>query len=114
MKYMFYRCFSALNAELPSMDRTSRSPFCSLTSTKHVTNKEHLAKTLDEKKSFASRTVEAFDMEGRISMDLMMAVEREHNFDTYKLDDIAKVFLGKSKPDVSPQDMFRTGPVLMS
>ncbi len=89
MKYMFYRCFSALNAELPSMDRTSRSPFCSLTSTKHVTNKEHLAKTLDEKKSFASRTVEAFDMEGRISMDLMMAVEREHNLDTYKLDNIA-------------------------
>ncbi len=49
MKYMFYRCFSALNAELPSMDKTSRSPFCSLTSTKHITNKEHLAKTLDER-----------------------------------------------------------------
>ncbi len=89
------------------MDRTSRFPFCRLTSTKHVTNKEHLAKTLDEKKSFASRTVEAFDMEGRISMDLMMAVEREHNLDTYKLDNIAKVILGKSKLDVSPQDMFK-------
>ncbi len=40
-------------------------------------------------------------------MDLMMAMEREHNLDTYKLDNIAKVFLGKSKLDVSPQDMFK-------
>ncbi len=46
-------------------------------------------------------------MEERISMDLMMAVEREHNLDTYKLDNIAKVILGKSKLDVSPQDMFK-------
>jgi DNA polymerase elongation subunit (family B) len=47
------------------------------------------------------------EMEGRISIDLMKVVQREHKLDSYKLDAVANHFMKQNKHDVSPQDIFR-------
>ena len=47
------------------------------------------------------------DMEGRVLVDLMKVVQRDHKLDSYKLDNVAHHFMGMNKNDVSPQDIFR-------
>ena len=47
------------------------------------------------------------DMHGRVVLDVMKVVQRDHKLDSYKLDLVAAHFLGKNKHDVSPQDIFR-------
>jgi len=47
------------------------------------------------------------DMHGRVVLDVMKVVQRDHKLDSYKLDLVASHFLGKNKHDVSPQDIFR-------
>jgi DNA polymerase elongation subunit (family B) len=47
------------------------------------------------------------DMEGRVSIDVMKVVQRDHKLDSYKLDAVASHFMGMNKNDVSPNDIFR-------
>ncbi len=47
------------------------------------------------------------DMPGRVSLDLMKVVQRDHRLDSYKLDHVAEHFTGERKLDVSPKDIFR-------
>ena len=44
---------------------------------------------------------------GRMSADIMKLTQREKQLDSYKLDNVAHEFLGETKHDVSPQDIFR-------
>jgi len=46
------------------------------------------------------------DMEGRVLVDLMKVVQRDHKLDSYKLDSVASHFMGLNKHDVSPQEIF--------
>lgn len=46
-------------------------------------------------------------MDGRVIIDLMKVVQRDHKLDSYRLDAVASHFLGQNKHDVSPQDIFR-------
>ena len=47
------------------------------------------------------------DMEGRVLIDVMKVVQRDHKLDSYKLDAVATHFMGMNKHDVSPNDIFR-------
>jgi len=47
------------------------------------------------------------DMDGRVLIDLMKVVQREHRLESYKLDAVASHFMGMNKNDVSPNDIFR-------
>ena len=47
------------------------------------------------------------DMHGRVLVDLMKVVQRDHRLDSYKLDNVAEHFIGVRKHDVSPNDIFR-------
>lgn len=47
------------------------------------------------------------DMPGRILIDLMKVVQRDHRLDSYKLDSVARHFTGEAKDDISPKDIFR-------
>jgi DNA polymerase delta subunit 1 len=47
------------------------------------------------------------DMPGRVSLDLMKVVQRDHKLDSYKLDSVAEHFTGDRKHDVSPHEIFR-------
>jgi DNA polymerase elongation subunit (family B) len=46
-------------------------------------------------------------MIGRTSIDMMKTIQRDHKLDSYKLDNVAQVFTGQTKDDVSPNDIFR-------
>ena len=47
------------------------------------------------------------DMEGRVIIDVMKVVQRDHKLDSYKLDAVANHFMQMNKHDVSPNDIFR-------
>lgn len=47
------------------------------------------------------------DMEGRVLIDVMKVVQRDHKLDSYKLDAVAIHFMKMNKHDVSPNDIFR-------
>lgn len=47
------------------------------------------------------------DMHGRVLIDMMKVVQRDHKLDSYKLDNVAQHFMGLKKNDVSPQEIFK-------
>lgn len=47
------------------------------------------------------------DMPGRVLVDLMKVVQRDHRLESYKLDSVARHFTGDAKDDISPKDIFR-------
>lgn len=47
------------------------------------------------------------DMEGRVLIDVMKVVQRDHKLDSYKLDAVANHFTNMNKHDVHPSDIFR-------
>lgn len=47
------------------------------------------------------------DISGRICIDLMHIIKRDHKLDSYKLDDVAEHFTGQHKHDITPSDIFR-------
>lgn len=47
------------------------------------------------------------DMSGRVIIDIMKIVQRDHKLDSYKLDNVANYFLKMNKHDVAPNDIFR-------
>lgn len=46
------------------------------------------------------------DIEGIVQIDLMKLVQRDFNLDSYKLDNVAKHFMGQQKEDLSPKQLF--------
>jgi DNA polymerase elongation subunit (family B) len=48
-----------------------------------------------------------FDMPGRVVVDILKVVQRDHKLDSYKLDLVANHFMNENKKDVSPNDIFR-------
>lgn len=46
------------------------------------------------------------NMEGRVLIDLMKVVQRDHKLDSYKLDNVAYHFINMNKNDVSPNEIF--------
>lgn len=51
--------------------------------------------------------LKVLDIPGRVIVDLMKVVQRDHKLDSYKLDAVAEHFTGSKKDDVSPSDIFR-------
>jgi DNA polymerase delta subunit 1 len=47
------------------------------------------------------------DMPGRVVVDILKVVQRDHKLDSYKLDFVAERFMNERKNDVSPNDIFR-------
>lgn len=46
------------------------------------------------------------DMDGVISIDMFKVMQRDHKLDSYKLDNVAGVFLGDHKEDLKPKQIF--------
>lgn len=46
------------------------------------------------------------DMKGRVQIDLLKVVQREHNLSSYKLDNVANKFLNLRKNDLPPNQIF--------
>ncbi|PNH12525.1 DNA polymerase [Tetrabaena socialis] len=57
--------------------------------------------------ALGDNVLKVIDMPGRVVMDLMKVVQRDHKLDSFKLDAVAEHFTGNKKNDVSPADIFR-------
>ena len=47
-----------------------------------------------------------FDMDGLILIDLFKVMQSGHKLDSYKLDNVASIFLGDKKDDLKPKELF--------
>jgi DNA polymerase elongation subunit (family B) len=47
-----------------------------------------------------------FDMDGTVTIDLFKVMQRDHKLDSYKLDNVAQLFLGDKKDDLKPHEIF--------
>jgi DNA polymerase elongation subunit (family B) len=48
-----------------------------------------------------------FEMDGTVVIDLFKVMQREHKLDSYKLDNVAQIFLGDHKDDLKPHEIFQ-------
>lgn len=56
--------------------------------------------------AYGHQSINILQMEGRISIDLLPIVKRDYKLDKYDLNTVCKKFIGKTKHDVKPADMF--------
>ena len=56
--------------------------------------------------AYKNQDFNILEMDGRISIDLLPLVRRDYKLPVYKLDYVAKYFLGKGKYDVTAKQMF--------
>jgi DNA polymerase elongation subunit (family B) len=47
-----------------------------------------------------------FDMDGIVTIDLFKVMQRDHKLDSYKLDNVASIFIGSNKDDLKPKEIF--------
>jgi DNA polymerase elongation subunit (family B) len=51
--------------------------------------------------------LKSFDMDGTVIIDLFKVMQREQKLDSYKLDNVAAVFIGENKDDLKPNEIFQ-------
>ena len=66
--------------------------------------------TLIEQKLSSSalgdNSLKLFDMDGIVTIDLFKVMQRDHKLDSYKLDNVASIFIGSKKDDLKPKEIF--------
>lgn len=67
---------------------------------------KYVEKTLSSS-ALGENVLKYVDMDGRVIIDVMKVVQRDHKLDSYKLDNVANHFMKMNKNDVSPNDIFR-------
>lgn len=67
---------------------------------------EYIEKELSSS-ALGDNLLKFIDMEGRVLIDIMKVVQRDHKLDSYKLDNVASHFMKMNKNDVHPSDIFR-------
>ena len=50
--------------------------------------------------------LKSFDLEGIVVIDLLKVMQRDHKLDSYKLDNVASIFIGSKKDDLKPNEIF--------
>ena len=67
---------------------------------------EYVEKNLSSS-ALGDNLLKLIDMEGRVLIDVMKVVQRDHKLDSYKLDNVASHFMKMNKNDVHPSDIFK-------
>lgn len=67
---------------------------------------EYVEKSLSSS-ALGDNLLKYIEMEGRVLIDVMKVVQRDHKLDSYKLDNVANHFMKMNKHDVHPSDIFR-------
>jgi DNA polymerase elongation subunit (family B) len=57
--------------------------------------------------AYGTNVINILQMDGRLSIDMLPIVKRDYRLDKYSLDFVSKTFLGRTKHDVKPVDMFK-------
>jgi DNA polymerase elongation subunit (family B) len=67
---------------------------------------EYVEKNLSSS-ALGDNLLKFIEMEGRVLIDVMKVVQRDHKLDSYKLDNVASHFMKMNKNDVHPSDIFK-------
>lgn len=51
--------------------------------------------------------LKSFDIDGTVIIDLFKVIQREQKLDSYKLDNVASIFIGENKDDLKPNEIFQ-------
>ena len=71
-----------------------------------ITKKSALIEQKLSSSALGDNVLKYIDMDGVVLIDLLKVMQREQKLDSYKLDNVASIFLGDNKNDLKPQDIF--------
>jgi len=94
LKYMYDR------AELLGI----RENFCKLG--RIISKKSNLVEKTLQSSALGQNLFYIVEMIGRVQIDIMKVVQKDHKLDMYKLDFVAETFLKMNKVDLSPKELF--------
>jgi len=72
-----------------------------------ITKKCGLVKQELSSSAMGDNILKYFDMDGTVLIDLFKVMQREQKLDSYKLDNVASIFLGDKKNDLKPNEIFK-------
>lgn len=73
---------------------------------RNLTRKSNLVKQELSSSALGENILKYFDMDGTVVIDLFKVMQREHKLDSYKLDNVASIFIGDKKDDLKPHEIF--------
>lgn len=71
-----------------------------------ITRKCSLVEQKLSSSALGDNILKYLDMDGTVIIDLLKVMQREQKLDSYKLDNVATIFLGDKKDDLKPNEIF--------
>jgi DNA polymerase elongation subunit (family B) len=73
---------------------------------RNISRKSNLVKQELSSSALGDNIMKYFDLDGTVVIDLFKVIQRDHKLDSYKLDNVAEVFIGDKKADLKPHEIF--------
>ena len=73
---------------------------------RNISRKSTLVRQELSSSALGDNIMKYFDLDGTVVIDLFKVIQRDHKLDSYKLDNVANVFLGDKKDDLKPHEIF--------
>lgn len=74
---------------------------------RNLTRKSDLVVQKLSSSALGDNELKYFDLDGIVVIDLLKVMQRDHKLDSYKLDNVAQVFIGDKKDDLKPHEIFK-------
>ena len=71
-----------------------------------ITRKASLVELKLSSSALGDNILRYIDFDGTVLIDLLKVMQRDQKLDSYKLDNVASIFLGDNKNDLKPQEIF--------
>ena len=71
-----------------------------------ITRKASLVELKLSSSALGDNILKYIDFDGTVLIDLLKVMQRDQKLDSYKLDNVASIFLGDNKNDLKPQEIF--------
>ena len=99
--------YNILSFDYPYLDHRIKRRLCNWPAMGRITGEYA---TMDSKtwhsNAYGHQTINILNMEGRISIDLLPLVRRDHKLDKYDLNSVCAKFINKTKHDIKAAEMF--------
>ena len=73
---------------------------------RQITKKCILKEQTLSSSALGDNTLKYFDMDGIVIIDLLKVMQKDFKLDSYKLDNVASIYIGDKKDDLKPKELF--------
>jgi len=101
MEYIWQRA-----TELNIINTTNPNDDFSIGFGRLITRKASLVELKLSSSALGDNILRYIDIDGTVLIDLLKVMQRDQKLDSYKLDNVASIFLGDNKNDLKPQEIF--------